>query len=74
MAKKVFKSSTGITALDDSERFFATSYIPRRNADMNAAPTHISNYANKRRFAIRQSAKERLAKALNVPKAIPIFR
>jgi hypothetical protein len=37
----VFRSNTGITALCDRERFFATSYKPSRNAEINAAPTHI---------------------------------
>ena len=39
--KSVFRSSTTTTALPDSERFLATSYIPSSNAESRAAPTHI---------------------------------
>ena len=71
--KRVLSSNTVGTALFFTACFFATSYRPRRAAEVKARISHITRYAVNNPM-ITKMANDRLARPLSVPKAIGILR
>lgn len=72
--KSVFRSNTVGTALFFTACFFATSYRPRRAAEVKARINHIASVYAVNNPMITKMANDRLARPLSVPKAIGILR